>query len=72
MKSFIVICLSITDFGFILNGHLSFQIAAKIGGDAPPMSNNGGAEGYPFTAQKRSLEDGGLEINKIGMLLTFF
>ncbi|XP_051559839.1 far upstream element-binding protein 2-like [Myxocyprinus asiaticus] len=36
------------------------QIAAKIGGDVsgPPMSNNGGAEGYPFSAQKRSLEDG--------------
>ncbi|XP_056135607.1 far upstream element-binding protein 2 isoform X2 [Lampris incognitus] len=34
------------------------QIAAKIGGDAvPQMSNNGGAEGYPFLAQKRSLED---------------
>uniref|UniRef100_A0A667ZMM4 KH-type splicing regulatory protein n=1 Tax=Myripristis murdjan TaxID=586833 RepID=A0A667ZMM4_9TELE len=34
------------------------QIAAKIGGDAvPPMSNNGGAESYPFPAQKRSLED---------------
>ncbi|XP_043102748.1 far upstream element-binding protein 2 isoform X2 [Puntigrus tetrazona] len=36
------------------------QIAAKIGGDVtgPPMSNNGGAESYPFAAQKRSLEDG--------------
>ncbi|XP_062386359.1 far upstream element-binding protein 2-like isoform X2 [Sardina pilchardus] len=34
------------------------QIAAKIGGDAgPPMTNNGGAESYPFAAQKRSLED---------------
>ncbi|XP_028828047.1 far upstream element-binding protein 2 [Denticeps clupeoides] len=35
------------------------QIAAKIGGDAgAPMSNNGGAESYPFTPQKRALEDG--------------
>uniref|UniRef100_A0A3Q3XH41 K Homology domain-containing protein n=1 Tax=Mola mola TaxID=94237 RepID=A0A3Q3XH41_MOLML len=35
------------------------QIAAKIGGDGvPSMSNNGGAESYPFSAQKRSLEDG--------------
>ncbi|XP_016139721.1 far upstream element-binding protein 2-like isoform X1 [Sinocyclocheilus grahami] len=36
------------------------QIAAKIGGDVtgPPMSNNGGAESFPFAAQKRSLEDG--------------
>ncbi|KAK2815814.1 hypothetical protein Q5P01_026281 [Channa striata] len=34
------------------------QIAAKIGGDGgPPVSNNGGAESYPFTAQKRSLEE---------------
>uniref|UniRef100_A0A672YIM3 Far upstream element-binding protein 2-like n=1 Tax=Sphaeramia orbicularis TaxID=375764 RepID=A0A672YIM3_9TELE len=33
------------------------QIAAKIGGD-PPVSNNGGAESYPFAAQKRSLEEG--------------
>ena len=41
-----------------------FQIAAKIGGDAPQMSNNGGTEGYPFTAQKRSLEDGGLTTDK--------
>ncbi|RXN39588.1 far upstream element-binding 2 isoform X1 [Labeo rohita] len=52
------------------------QIAAKIGGDVtgPPMSNNGGAESYPFAAQKRSLEDGdqpeiigrgGEQINKI-------
>ncbi|XP_041839736.1 far upstream element-binding protein 2 [Melanotaenia boesemani] len=33
------------------------QIAAKIGGDGvPPVSNNG-AESYPFTAQKRSLEE---------------
>uniref|UniRef100_A0A3Q2P7B2 KH-type splicing regulatory protein n=1 Tax=Fundulus heteroclitus TaxID=8078 RepID=A0A3Q2P7B2_FUNHE len=36
------------------------QIAAKIGGEtAPPVTNNGGAESYPFTAQKRSLEEGG-------------
>lgn len=34
------------------------QIAAKIGGDGvPPASNNGGAESYPFTAQKRALEE---------------
>uniref|UniRef100_A0A672HCK6 KH-type splicing regulatory protein n=1 Tax=Salarias fasciatus TaxID=181472 RepID=A0A672HCK6_SALFA len=34
------------------------QIAAKIGGDGvPSMNNNGGAESYPFTAQKRSLEE---------------
>ncbi|XP_026216455.1 far upstream element-binding protein 2 [Anabas testudineus] len=34
------------------------EIAAKIGGDSgPPVSNNGGAESYPFAAQKRSLED---------------
>ncbi|XP_015251852.1 PREDICTED: far upstream element-binding protein 2 isoform X3 [Cyprinodon variegatus] len=35
------------------------QIAAKIGGEAgPTVTNNGGAENYPFTAQKRSLEEG--------------
>uniref|UniRef100_A0A3Q0RN77 KH-type splicing regulatory protein n=1 Tax=Amphilophus citrinellus TaxID=61819 RepID=A0A3Q0RN77_AMPCI len=35
------------------------QIAAKIGGDGvPPTTNNGGAESYPFTSQKRSLEEG--------------
>ncbi|XP_034452993.1 far upstream element-binding protein 2 isoform X3 [Hippoglossus hippoglossus] len=34
------------------------QIAAKIGGDGVPSgSNNGGAESYPFTPQKRSLEE---------------
>ncbi|TMS23654.1 Far upstream element-binding protein 2 [Larimichthys crocea] len=34
------------------------QIAAKIGGDGvPSVSNNGGAENYPFAAQKRSLEE---------------
>ncbi|XP_072318897.1 far upstream element-binding protein 2 [Eucyclogobius newberryi] len=33
------------------------QIAAKIGGEVP-VSNNGGAEGYSFPTQKRSLEDG--------------
>ncbi|RVE75778.1 hypothetical protein OJAV_G00002340 [Oryzias javanicus] len=34
------------------------QIAAKIGGDgATSSTNNGGAESYPFTAQKRSLEE---------------
>ncbi|TRY86079.1 hypothetical protein DNTS_030173 [Danionella cerebrum] len=39
---------------------LKLRIAAKIGGDVggPPMSNNGGAESFPFAAQKRSLEDG--------------
>uniref|UniRef100_A0A3Q3EHI4 Uncharacterized protein n=1 Tax=Labrus bergylta TaxID=56723 RepID=A0A3Q3EHI4_9LABR len=36
------------------------QIAAKIGGDGvPSVSNNGGAESYPFAAQKRSLEEAG-------------
>ncbi|MEQ2217146.1 hypothetical protein XENOCAPTIV_024564 [Xenoophorus captivus] len=35
------------------------QIAAKIGGEpAPSVTNNGGAESYPFTGQKRSLEEG--------------
>ncbi|CAJ1052654.1 far upstream element-binding protein 2 isoform X2 [Xyrichtys novacula] len=34
------------------------QIAAKIGGDGvPSVSNNGGAENYPYAAQKRSLEE---------------
>ncbi|XP_029996056.1 far upstream element-binding protein 2-like isoform X1 [Sphaeramia orbicularis] len=34
------------------------QIAAKIGGDAvPPVSNNTASDGFPFTAQKRPLED---------------
>ncbi|XP_061086265.1 far upstream element-binding protein 2-like [Conger conger] len=37
------------------------QIAAKIGGDAgggpPPMNNSSPAESFPFTAQKRQLED---------------
>nr|XP_057921221.1 far upstream element-binding protein 2 [Doryrhamphus excisus]XP_057921222.1 far upstream element-binding protein 2 [Doryrhamphus excisus] len=33
------------------------QIAAKISGETAHLaSNNGGAEGYPFAAQKRSLE----------------
>ncbi|KAM9770765.1 LOW QUALITY PROTEIN: far upstream element-binding protein 2-like [Menidia menidia] len=32
------------------------QIAAKIGGDVPPVTNNG-AESYSFSAQKRSLEE---------------
>ncbi|XP_015251853.1 PREDICTED: far upstream element-binding protein 2 isoform X4 [Cyprinodon variegatus] len=37
------------------------QIAAKIGGEAgPTVTNNGGAENYPFTAQKRSLEEGAI------------
>ncbi|PWA16901.1 hypothetical protein CCH79_00012683, partial [Gambusia affinis] len=35
------------------------QIAAKIGGETvPQVTNNGGAESYPFSAQKRSLEEG--------------
>ncbi|KAI1886632.1 hypothetical protein AGOR_G00197810 [Albula goreensis] len=35
------------------------QIAAKIGGDVggAPMNNAGAPESFPFTAQKRSLED---------------
>lgn len=34
------------------------QIAAKIGGDGvPTVGNNGGAESYPFTSQKRALEE---------------
>uniref|UniRef100_A0AAQ5ZNH8 K Homology domain-containing protein n=1 Tax=Amphiprion ocellaris TaxID=80972 RepID=A0AAQ5ZNH8_AMPOC len=34
------------------------QIAAKIGGDAgPPVNNNAAPDGFPFTAQKRQLED---------------
>ncbi|KAM9313703.1 far upstream element-binding protein 2 isoform 2-T2 [Pholidichthys leucotaenia] len=34
------------------------QIAAKIGGEGvPTATNNGGTESYPFTAQKRSLEE---------------
>ncbi|KAL3053888.1 hypothetical protein OYC64_006252 [Pagothenia borchgrevinki] len=35
------------------------EIAAKIGGDAgpPPMNNNTASDGFPFTAQKRQLED---------------
>ncbi|XP_011610756.1 far upstream element-binding protein 2 isoform X1 [Takifugu rubripes] len=43
------------------------QIAAKIGGEgAPPTSNNGGAENYPFIAKKRSLEGGdGPEVKKV-------
>nr|XP_046262289.1 far upstream element-binding protein 2 [Scatophagus argus] len=35
------------------------QIAAKIGGDGvSSVSNNGATESYPYTAQKRSLEEG--------------
>lgn len=38
-----------------------FQIAAKIGGDAgPPLNNNTTPDGFPFTAQKRQLEDAGM------------
>ncbi|KAM9394313.1 far upstream element-binding protein 2-like [Pholidichthys leucotaenia] len=34
------------------------QIAAKIGGDAAPsISNNTATDGFPFSAQKRQLED---------------
>uniref|UniRef100_A0A3Q0RGL7 Uncharacterized protein n=1 Tax=Amphilophus citrinellus TaxID=61819 RepID=A0A3Q0RGL7_AMPCI len=34
------------------------QIAAKIGGDAgPPVSNSTASDSFPFTAQKRQLED---------------
>lgn len=37
-----------------------FQIAAKIGGDAgPPVNNSTASDGFPFTAQKRQLEDAG-------------
>ncbi len=37
------------------------QIAAKIGGDAgPPLNNNAASDGFPFTAQKRQLEDAGM------------
>ncbi|XP_072225297.1 far upstream element-binding protein 2-like isoform X2 [Leuresthes tenuis] len=34
------------------------QIAAKIGGDAgPPMNHTSASDGFPFTGQKRHLED---------------
>ncbi|XP_046895071.1 far upstream element-binding protein 2-like isoform X1 [Hypomesus transpacificus] len=35
------------------------QIAAKIGGDTgvPPMNNSNASDGFPFSAQKRQLED---------------
>ncbi|XP_068177496.1 far upstream element-binding protein 2 [Antennarius striatus] len=34
------------------------EIAAKIGGDGvPPVTNNRGTESFPFSAQKRSLEE---------------
>uniref|UniRef100_A0A671X2T4 KH-type splicing regulatory protein n=1 Tax=Sparus aurata TaxID=8175 RepID=A0A671X2T4_SPAAU len=36
------------------------QIAAKIGGDAGTPLNNTASEGFPFTAQKRQLEDAGM------------
>uniref|UniRef100_A0A7N6FJQ3 K Homology domain-containing protein n=1 Tax=Anabas testudineus TaxID=64144 RepID=A0A7N6FJQ3_ANATE len=36
------------------------QIAAKIGGDAaPPVNNNTASDAFPFTPQKRQLEDAG-------------
>lgn len=41
----------------------TFQIAAKIGGDAgPPLnnSNNAASDAFPFAAQKRQLEDAGM------------
>uniref|UniRef100_A0A3Q3IX08 K Homology domain-containing protein n=1 Tax=Monopterus albus TaxID=43700 RepID=A0A3Q3IX08_MONAL len=42
------------------------QIAAKIGGDGvPPVNNNGGAESYSFTAQKRSLEEAEPDAKKV-------
>lgn len=42
------------------NRCLFLQIAAKIGGDGvPTVGNNGGAESYPFTSQKRALEEAG-------------
>lgn len=44
------------------NRYLFLQIAAKIGGDGvPTVGNNGGAESYPFTSQKRALEEAGLK-----------
>uniref|UniRef100_A0A671WZX6 KH-type splicing regulatory protein n=1 Tax=Sparus aurata TaxID=8175 RepID=A0A671WZX6_SPAAU len=39
---------------------LMLQIAAKIGGDAGTPLNNTASEGFPFTAQKRQLEDAGM------------
>lgn len=38
-----------------------YQIAAKIGGDTgvPPMNNSNASDGFPFSAQKRQLEDPG-------------
>uniref|UniRef100_A0A8C4IUL5 K Homology domain-containing protein n=1 Tax=Dicentrarchus labrax TaxID=13489 RepID=A0A8C4IUL5_DICLA len=44
----------------VVNFELVFQIAAKIGGDTgPPLNNNTASDGFPFTAQKRQLEDAG-------------
>jgi len=34
------------------------------------VSNNGGAENYPFSAQKRSLEEAGKEIGTDGQLVS--
>lgn len=40
---------------------LVLQIAAKIGGDAgPPLTNSTESDGFPFSAQKRQLEDAGM------------
>lgn len=47
---------------------LVFQIAAKIGGDAgPPLNNNAASDGFPFTAQKRQLEDAGRVTELLGV-----
>lgn len=44
----------------VVTSLLLFQIAAKIGGDAgPPMNNSNATDAFPFTAQKRQLEDAG-------------
>lgn len=43
---------------YLANLLLVFQIAAKIGGDAgPPVNNSTAPDSFPFTAQKRQLED---------------
>lgn len=45
----------------MVNFTLVIQIAAKIGGDAgPPLNNSTPSDGFPFTAQKRQLEDAGM------------
>lgn len=47
------------------------QIAAKIGGDAggAPLNNSAAPEGFPYTAQKRQLEDAGRHVSVISPLL---